>query len=74
MDSWPGFFIEKSQRKESKMGLAGLAILGVLLGAAGMEVLRTKKPQLVAKAESDIRRIIDSARSRLSARRKAKDK
>ena len=56
------------------MGLAGLAVLGVILGAAAMEVLRAKKPQLAAKAENDIKRTIDSMRGSKSAHKKAKDK
>ncbi len=38
------------------MAAIGLAILGVLLGAAGMQFLRSSKPQLVEKAEDGIKR------------------
>jgi len=38
------------------MAAIGLAILGVLLGAAGMHFLRSSKPELVEKAEDGIKR------------------
>ena len=61
MDSWLGFFIEKNQqRKGLEMAVIGLAILGVLLGAAGMQFLRSSKPELVEKAEDGIKRFWNS--------------
>jgi len=42
------------------MGLFGLAILGVVLGAAGTEFLREKRPKLIEKIEDAARRFVDS--------------
>ena len=36
------------------------AVLGVLIGAAGSELLRTRKPELVSKVEQAARRLADS--------------
>lgn len=41
------------------MGFVGLALLGVALGAAGSEVLRAKKPELVEKVEDAAKRLVD---------------
>ena len=43
-----------------KMGLIGLAFLGVVLGAAGTELLRVKRPALIEKIEDAARRFVDS--------------
>lgn len=43
------------------MGLFGLALVGVVLGAAGTEFLRVKKPDLVEKVEDAAKRFVDSA-------------
>jgi len=75
MDSWLGFFnTENQQRKESKMGLVGLAVLGIILGATGMEFLRTSKPELVEKAEDGIKRFVKSMRLSKSDDKKPKAK
>jgi len=42
------------------MAIVGLAILGILLGAAGMQFLRSSKPELVEKIENSIKRLWDS--------------
>lgn len=43
------------------MAVVALAALGMVLGAAGCELLRTKKPDLVAKVEDAAKRLVDSA-------------
>ncbi len=43
-----------------KMGLIGLAFLGVVLGAAGTEFLRVKRPDIIEKVEEAARRFVDS--------------
>jgi hypothetical protein len=42
------------------MGLVGLAFLGVVLGAAGTEFLRLKRPDIIKKVEDAARRFVDS--------------
>jgi len=42
------------------MGVIGLALLGVVLGAAGAEVLRAKKPELIERIEDAAKRFVDS--------------
>ena len=42
------------------MGVIGLALLGVVLGAAGAEILRAKKPEVIEKIEDAARRFADS--------------
>ncbi len=42
------------------MGLVGLALLGVVLGAAGTEFLRVKRPDIIEKVEEAARRFVDS--------------
>ncbi len=42
------------------MGLVGLAFLGVVLGAAGTEFLRVKRPDIIEKVEEAARRFVDS--------------
>ncbi len=54
------------------MGLAGLAILGIVLGAAGTEFLRISNPELIEKVEDAARRFADSVCSSKSDDRKAK--
>ena len=56
------------------MGLVGLAILGIILGAAGMQFLRSSKPELVEKAEDGIKRFVKSIRLSKSDDKKAKEK
>ena len=61
MDSWLVFFYGKiQQRKDLGMAVIGLVILGILLGAAGMQFLRSSKPELVEKAENGIKRFWNS--------------
>ena len=42
------------------MGVIGLALLGVVFGAAGAEVLRAKKPEVIEKVEDAAKRFVDS--------------
>ncbi len=42
------------------MELIGLAFLGVVLGAAGTEFLRVKRPDIIEKIEEAARRFVDS--------------
>ena len=56
------------------MAVIGLAILGVLLGAAGMQFLRSSKPELVEKAEEGIKRFWNSIPFTKSDKKKAKTK
>jgi len=44
----------------NRMGVIGLTLLGVVLGAAGAEVLRAKKPELIKKIEDAAKRFVDS--------------
>ena len=56
------------------MGLVGLAVLGIILGATGMEFLRTSKPELVEKAEDGVKHFVNSIRLSKSDDKKAKEK
>jgi len=56
------------------MGFIGLAFLGVILGAAGTELVRASKPELVEKVEDAARRFVDSLCSSKSDDGKAKEK
>ena len=42
------------------MGVIGLGILGVVLGAAGTEFLRTKRPDIIEKIEDSAKRLADT--------------
>ena len=42
------------------MILVGWAVLGVVVGAVGTEILRASKPELVEKVEDAARRVADS--------------
>ena len=42
------------------MGTIGLAILGMAVGAAATEFLRTTRPKLVEKVEDAAKRFVDS--------------
>ena len=42
------------------MGMLGLALLGVVFGAAGTEFLRTKRPDIIEKIEDAAKRFVDS--------------
>lgn len=57
-----------------KMGVIGLAFLGIALGAVGTEFLRAKKPELVEKVEDAARHFVDGLYSSESADEKAKEK
>ena len=52
------------------MGI-GLALFGVVLGAAGVEILRAKKPELIEKIEDAAKRFVDSVCSSKSDDEKA---
>ncbi|MHC4740127.1 MAG: hypothetical protein ACYS9Y_14555 [Planctomycetota bacterium] len=57
-----------------KMGVIGLAFLGVVLGAIGTEFLRAKKPELVEKIEDSARRFVDAIHSSEPADEEVKEK
>ncbi len=42
------------------MELFGLAFLGVVLGAAGTEFLRLKRPEIIEKIEDAAKRFVDT--------------
>ena len=42
------------------MGLIGLAFLGVVLGAAGTEFLRVKRPDIIEKIEDAAKKFVHS--------------
>jgi len=42
------------------MAVLGLAVLGIILGAAGMQFLRSDKPEFVEKVENGIKRFAKS--------------
>jgi len=52
----------------------GLAVLGIVLGAAGMQFLRSSKPELMEKVENDIKHFAKSIRLSKSDDKKAKAK
>ena len=56
------------------MAVIGLAILGIILGAAGMQFFRSSKPELVEKAEDGIGRLWNSIPFIKSDDKKAKAK
>ena len=56
------------------MTVVGLAVLGIILGAAGMQFLRSSKPELVEKAEDGIKRLWNSIPFTKSDDKKAKAK
>ena len=49
------------------MALLGLAVLGILIGAAGTEFLRANKPELVEKVEGAAKRLTGCLSSSKSA-------
>ena len=57
-----------------KMGLFGLALLGVALGAAGTEFLHVKRPDIIEKVEDAARRFVDSVCPSKSDDEKTKEK
>ena len=69
------FSIELSiLRKGLKMGLVGLALLGIVVGAAGTEFLRATRPEIIEKVEDAARRFVDSLCSSKSDNGEAKEK
>jgi hypothetical protein len=56
------------------MGLVGLAFLGVVVGAAGTEYLRVKRPDIIEKVEDAARRFVDSVYSSKSDDEKTREK
>ena len=56
------------------MTLVGLAVVGIILGAAGMQFLRSRKPEIVDKVEDSITSFISSMNSSKSNSKKGKDK
>jgi len=54
------FFDEAVSGDKLKMGLIGLAFLGVVIGAAGTEFLRVKRPDIIEKIEDAARRFVAS--------------
>ncbi|MCK4792073.1 MAG: hypothetical protein KAV87_50555 [Desulfobacteraceae bacterium] len=56
------------------MSIVGLAVLGIILGAVGMQFLRSSKPELVEKAEDGIKRFVKSIRLSKSNDKRAKEK
>ncbi len=45
------------------MGMIGLALLGVIFGAAGTEFLRARRPEIIKKIEERAKRLVDSLSS-----------
>jgi hypothetical protein len=56
------------------MTIVGLAVIGIILGAAGMQFLRTSNPEMVEKAEHSIKRFVNSIHLSKSDNKKEKDK
>lgn len=56
------------------MGLVGLAFLGVVVGAAGSEFLRLKRPDIIEKVEDAAKRFADSVCPSKSDDEKIKEK
>ena len=45
------------------MGTIGLALLGIVFGAAGVEFLRARRPEIIKKIEERAKRLVDSLSS-----------
>ena len=81
-DGRPVFFCDDNSQQlmgvklgdKPKMGLVGLALLGVALGAAGTEFLRVKRPDIIEKVEDAARRFVDSVCPSKSDDEKTKEK
>jgi hypothetical protein len=56
------------------MTLFGLAVAGLILGAAGMQFLRSSKPEMVDKVEDGIKSVLNSIHLPKSDNKKAKEK
>ena len=41
------------------MGLIILGILGIIIGAAGIEILHAKKPEMMAKLQNNAKKCVD---------------
>jgi len=41
------------------MGLVVLGVLGIIIGAAAIEILHAKKPELIAKLRNSAKRCVD---------------
>ncbi len=55
------FFLLRLMELEGKLKMGiGLALLGVAIGAAGTEFLRTKRPDLIEKIEGAAKQFVDS--------------
>ena len=53
-------FREIGSGDKPKMGIFGLAFLGVVFGAAGTEYLHLKRPDIIEKVEEAAKRFVDS--------------
>jgi hypothetical protein len=42
------------------MGVIGLALLGIIIGAVGTEILRANKPEVIEKIEDAAKNFVDS--------------
>jgi hypothetical protein len=42
------------------MGFVGLALLGIVVGAAGSELIRLKRPDIIQKVEEAAKHFVDS--------------
>ena len=71
---WGFLIITIGIEKELKMTLFGLAVVGIILGAAGMQFLRSTNPEMVEKVEDSIKRFMDSMSLSKSKNKKAKEK
>jgi len=56
------------------MGLVGLVFLGTVVDAAGIEIIRVKKPELIGKIEDAAKRFVDSVYQSRSDNGKPKKK
>lgn len=56
------------------MGVFALALLGIVMGAAGAEFLRKSKPELVEKVEDAARRLVSSVCSSEPSSHQGKEK
>jgi hypothetical protein len=56
------------------MTLFGLAIVGIILGAAGMQFLRSTNPEIVEKVEDGIKRFVSSIQLSKPKSKKEKEK
>jgi hypothetical protein len=71
---WVFLKITTSRERGLEMTVVGLAVVGVILGAAGMQFLQSTNPEIVEKVEDDIKRFINSMSLTKSENKKEKDK